>query len=971
MSSETPNGETKKPAIPPPAKKDNALNILQRSDRLYEINSLNKWFAITSLGLFVFTLWMILYDYNREWKRYQRAFNRLNVQQTEIDLQNAVNNVDRAEYDQVQADLAQANANLAANQSAVDDIQARLDDLNARHFATNRDRLDAQATYGVERFDYEEALVNHPERAPALLEKANATFDEMTRLQTETEELELEIRAAEEEMDTYTSARDDLVSERDALVADYTRLTDALNTLDPGLLVTSFRNAPILDMLSPSEKVNQIIVPDLFNDHPFMQIQRVDRCTTCHLGIDQTAYEEWQQPFTTHPNLDTFLGSDSPHPIEEFGCTTCHGGLDRAVEFSRAGHTPVDAAQRHDWEQRLGWEEQEFLETPMLPLDRIEASCLKCHSGAGDVPKAEALNTGLDLVRMYGCFGCHNIPGYEGVRKVGPDLTTVSSKLTRDYMLRWLREPRSAKAEARMPQFWFNSNNSGPEFEARNNTEIVAIVDFLRSKSQPNSLPVAGRTNGNATRGQELVETRGCLGCHAVGPIPEDPVRTQHRRRFGYNLDGEGSKVTTEWLYNWVLDPHAVWADTNMPSLRLSESEAADVAAYISTLTKPEFEAQPLPEADDAALDDITLEFLRTGSTGIEAGEQLAMMSTDDKLLYSGERLIARYGCFGCHNIEGFEDMQPIGTGLGQAGSKLLSQLDFTAALGLEHTRSAWYEQKLTDPRSFDEGRIKRPDELLRMPNFHFTEDQVDSIVLVLTGMVKDEVAEEMRDVLSSEVEDGRVMIAQRNCRGCHVIEGEGGDIRSTIEDEGYWPPLLITEGWKTQPDWLHGFLSDPGEVTLRPWLEARMPTFGFDPVQAGALTAYFSKVDQVDYPFIDTSIATTNELLSTGRFLFDDMGCALCHPTSDVLPPDREASELAPNLNLAWERLRPDWVLEWIYDPQTLMPGTRMPQFFRNGQTDYPEYLDGDARTQIRAIRDHIFVDLGEAERRAPTSDD
>lgn len=965
MSSETPNGGTRKPAIPPPAKKDNALNILGRGDRLYEIQSLNKWFAIASLGLFIFTIWMILYDYNREWKRYQRAFNRLNVQQTEIDRQNAINAIDRAQFDQLEASIAQANANLATNQGAVSEIQARLDDLNARHYATNRNRLDVQAVYGVERFEYEEALANHPDNAPPLLERTQTTLAEMNRLQTETEQLELEIRDVEAELASYTGTRQELISERDDLVAEYTRLDNARNTLDPGLMVTSFRNAPILDMLNPSEKIRQIMLPELPIGHPFTDIRRVDRCTTCHLGIDQTAYEEWQQPFTTHPDLDLFLASNSPHPIDQFGCTICHSGRDLATDFSRAGHSPKNAEQREDWERRLGWELPEHFDTPMLPLDRTEASCLKCHTGAGDVPGAEALNEGRDLIRMYGCFGCHNIPGYEDVRKVGPDLTTVGSKLTRDYMLRWLREPRSAKSEAKMPQFWFNSNNSGPQFEARNNTEIVAITEFLRSKSQPNPLPVAARTNGDIDRGQAIVETTGCLGCHAVGPIPDDPDRTQHRRRFGFNLEGEGSKVSLEWLYNWVLDPHAVWADTNMPSLRLSPAEAADVAAYLASLTNPEFEAQLPPEADATALDTITTEFLRTGSTGIEAAEQLATMSFDDKLLYSGERLIARYGCFGCHNIEGFEDMQPIGTALGQAGSKLENQLDF-GFMEIPHTRPSFYEQKLTDPRSFDIDRFKQPEELLKMPNFHFTEHQVDAIVMVLTGMVKDEVPAEMRNVLSDEIEAGRALVAQRNCRGCHQIEGAGADIRSTIADEGLWPPLLNTEGAKTQPDWLHGFLSDPGEATLRPWLEARMPTFGFTPERAGTLTAYFSAVDEVDYPFIDTRITTTDELVDVGEELFGLLDCGRCHPTTEVviLAEGQALSDLAPNLTRAWERLRPAWVLDWVLDPQSIMPGTGMPEFFRNGESQYPEYLNNDTPTQIRALRDHIFLTLGNGER-------
>jgi cytochrome c2 len=913
---------------------------------------------------------MILYDYNREWKRYQRIFTRLTVQMTADQMQSALNTIDRARVDEIQTQLGQAEADMAANRDAIAGVERRLEDLNAAHFATNRDRLNQRAIYDVEKFQYEEALANRPERAPPLGQQAEERFARITELETATEALALEIRAAEDELATYVGRRDDLLGERDTLVAEYTRLQAAMNALDPGLMVTSFRNAPILDMLNPSEKIRQIILPNLHNEHPFMQIERVDRCTTCHLGIDQPAWEGGQQPFAAHPDLDVFVGSDSPHPMDQFGCTTCHGGLDRAPEFSRAGHTPVDEAQRVDWENRLDWEAQHFLETPMLPLDRTEASCLKCHAGAGDVPAADALNEGRDLVRTYGCFGCHNIPGYESVRKVGPDLTTVSGKLTRDYMLKWLREPRAARAEARMPQFWFNSNNSGPEFEARNNTEIVAIADFLLSRSEARPLPVPARTNGDVARGQEIVETRGCLGCHAAGPIPEDPERTQHRRRFGYNLDGQGSKVSIEWLYNWVLDPHAVWPDTSMPSLRLTQAEAADVAAYLGSLTNPVFDALNVPEADQDALDVITREFLATGSTGIEAGRQLATMSTEDKLLYSGERLIARYGCFGCHTIEGFEDLQPIGTALGQAGSKLISQLDF-GFMDIEHNRSAWYEQKLTDPRSFDLDRIRQPGELLRMPDFHFTEDQVDSIVLVLTGMVKDQVAPGMRNLLSAEVEAGRAMLARNNCRGCHVIEGAGGDIRSTIPDEGLWPPLLATQGAKTQPDWLHAFLVEPGEATLRPWLSARMPTFGFSQVEAGRVTAYFSAVDGVDYPFIDTSIATTNPLLATGRELFDEMRCALCHPTSDVLPPDREAADLAPNLNLAWERLRPEWVLDWILDPQALMPGTRMPEFFRNGQTDFPEYLDGNVAAQIQAIRDHIYLNLGDGERRTSATDD
>ena len=47
--------------------------------------------------------------------------------------------------------------------------------------------------------------------------------------------------------------------------------------------------------------------------------------------------------------LETFVGSASPHPLLEFGCTSCHRGQDRATEFGRAGHTPASKKMEKRW----------------------------------------------------------------------------------------------------------------------------------------------------------------------------------------------------------------------------------------------------------------------------------------------------------------------------------------------------------------------------------------------------------------------------------------------------------------------------------------------------------------------------------------------------------------------------------------------------------------------------------------------
>src|SRR5262245_46597389 len=185
----------------------------------------------------------------------------------------------------------------------------------------------------------------------------------------------------------------------------------------------------------------------------------------------------------------------------------------------------------------------------MLSMTNVEAGCYKCHNTSFNAPRAASLDNGRELIKQFGCFGCHKLPGYEGIRKVGPDLSTVSGKLTEEWVRKWLANPKEFKAEARMPRFWGNSNNkgviNGVDWDARNTAEINAITKYLFAKSTPKVLPTKN-TNGNAAHGKVLVEdkTVGCMACHAINAIVEKPNKTQIRRRHGYNLANQGSKVT-------------------------------------------------------------------------------------------------------------------------------------------------------------------------------------------------------------------------------------------------------------------------------------------------------------------------------------------------------------------------------------------------------------------------------------------
>jgi hypothetical protein len=52
---------------------------------------------------------------------------------------------------------------------------------------------------------------------------------------------------------------------------------------------------------------------------------------------------------------------------------------------------------------------------------------------------------------------------------------------------------------------------------------------------------------------------------------------------------------------------------------------------------------------------------------------------------------------------------------------------------------------------------------------------------------------------------------------------------------------------------------------------------------------------------------------------------------------------------------------------PAEDLPGTRMPAFFAPGQPNpFPDILGGDSQKQIKAIRDHLVLTVGNGKRAA-----
>jgi cytochrome c551/c552 len=691
------------------------------------------------------------------------------------------------------------------------------------------------------------------------------------------------------------------------------------------------------------------------------------------------------QPYTTHPRLDLFVGGSSPHPKGEMGCTICHDGQGSATDFKWASHTPNDPAQAVDWARQYQWFDNHHWIFPMTPERFVESNCLKCHHEVVELepserfpdPPAPKLVAGYELVREYGCYGCHEINGFDGpakrigpdlrvepnyydvaaqilkdqnlteqqrqwamtlvhapdndtvrrellqsiresadaevaddaklqietvaladnlkdvdapgsLRKVGPSLRHLESKVDYQWLFSWIRKPSDFRPTTRMPQF-FNHfrhlNDEAKDFtitgadgepvkvtdreytERFEDIEIRALTQFLLDNSQPFEYldPPAGITEtASAERGKWLFQSRGCLACHAHKDFPgihstQGPDLSRVAAKFN---TGKGQR----WLYSWVREPNRYHSQTVMPNLYLEpivEIDAAgkptgqvsDPAADIATfLLSVPADWQPtnapagpeLTADEERALEDLTAVWLsasfpkrlaaiyardgipsrlantvKVDERGLLEANMTAGNRTRQQLDYVAKRSLSRYGCFGCHDIPGYENAKPIGTPLANWGRKDVSQLAFEnigvflEEQGLEkapdhdphaghggghghgldpmdfdpetgffvqalnsHQRQGFLWQKLREPRTFDYAatKMKRYDERLRMPLFPFNAEEREQVMTFVLGLTSEPPAEKYiynPGPRERAIVQGRKVLDKYNCGGCHILDME------------------------------------------------------------------------------------------------------------------------------------------------------------------------------------------------------
>ncbi|MEE2711136.1 MAG: c-type cytochrome [Planctomycetota bacterium] len=736
----------------------------------------------------------------------------------------------------------------------------------------------------------------------------------------------------------------------------------------------------------------------------------IERCESCHLGtrspvaltMDDVA---GRKEFVSHPNPDLL----KTHDPEVMGCSPCHGGNGIATQSITLAHGRY-----------------KYWLWPLLYKENTEGGCVQCHQSDQYLAGADTLNHGRHLFTWRGCVGCHRheqfiadedegkalenrvtatakaiqdtqieiarLTALTGVsddedqivaafaerekenqnlyllqtekvaladevrglemeqKRIGPNLKELSAKIRPGWLHGWLMDPRAFRPSTKMPRFRLDSD------------QAWAIAAFLWQNSAPVSFDTEV-AEGDATRGEWLVSTRGCLGCHKTSTEEYDDIGGT----FAADLSRVGEKASYAYLASWVKNPRHHNAHTVMPSLRLSDQDAKDIATFLKASARA-----------DVAYDDAA---------------SRAILQRED-LRATGQKLVKHLGCAGCHEIKGLENEDRVGTELTKEGSKPLERLDFGTLTHAyyrkgEYKHKWFFEDKLYDPAIWDKDKYK-PNyfDKLKMPGFfpevperdvikaHLEKldpdadeydsekaaldaqmqvhDDVSALTTFMLGSVDARLPPSLKytpEGLQKDLQDGWWVVKKYNCEGCHqILPGATPELWSLdiyqdgtgfegVPDKNGRPPTLIGQGTRTDPDWLMRFLEDPslshtGEALtrngVRQGLAVRMPTFFLSERERGKLTRFFTAMANLTRNYQRPATPPLEgDMLDLGRAAFTAGDCANCHllgGETNVNP----ATTYAPSFQPVAQRIKPDWVHRWVTEPQSVIPGTAMPALLK-----------------------------------------
>ena len=283
-----------------------------------------------------------------------------------------------------------------------------------------------------------------------------------------------------------------------------------------------------------------------------------------------------------------------------------------------------------------------------------------------------------------------------------------------------------------------------------------------------------------------------------------------------------------------------------------------------------------------------------------------------------------------------------------------------------ERTVSRLFAPALAACQTVDRGCVS-PEAAAAGPRYGLDADQRAAIAAAVTWLASAEASQPPERKRSIDR-----AFTTLNCYACHERDGTGGVVPAVAQldddgepvrkeaardslftsahaelgDEGRLPPSLTAIGDKLRPEFLRDVLHHGGR-DRGAYMQTLMPKWHPPVVEPLAtLLADDVRTTTATPPLAGHSAETIAE---QGRHLVGSkaLGCIKCHAFGGEKGQSLGVIDMARMPH----RLRHDWFLAYVADPQRFRPGTRMPASWPEGKTFFPDILDGTASGQIEAV--------------------
>lgn len=383
------------------------------------------------------------------------------------------------------------------------------------------------------------------------------------------------------------------------------------------------------------------------------------------------------------------------------------------------------------------------------------------------------------------------------------------------------------------------------------------------------------------TRGADLFLVKGCYGCHNVGGVTYLP-------KFATPLAGLKSKLKqpAAFVYAWIKDPGRLTPHTLMPNFKLSDAEAGKIAAYL------------LSVSEKTAIEPVSLE-------GASAEE--------------GEKLFNERGCKGCHATK------PEETGASEGVPHL-------AGIGSKVTPE-WLDRWIADPKAYNADTS--------MPKVDLKDNERHAIVAYLVTLTRSEALAAGPDLGNFNAEEGKQLIKDYECYGCHAIKGFE-QTRPSVPDLSEFARKradeldfgAVKDIPRTKWDWLERKLKDPRAYEAEK-IKLRMPVMSVSPEDARALISYSLTFGNGALPAHYLVRATPpKRALREVSWMIARLNCNGCHRVNSkdghMAKFVERKNLLPPTLDGIGARLQGQYMYQFLHEPKAVRPWLtlRMPSY-------------------------------------------